>query len=74
VVSTDCPGGAREILADGRYGPLVRPGSHRELADAMAAVLAAPPPPELLRSAAERYTLEAAVDAYLPALGLEPRP
>ena len=34
VVSTDCPGGSREILEDGRYGRLVPVGNAAELAAA----------------------------------------
>ncbi len=34
VVSTDCPGGAREILADGKYGELVPPGDAEAMARA----------------------------------------
>jgi glycosyltransferase involved in cell wall biosynthesis len=33
VVSTDCPSGPREILADGKYGLLAVPGDHVDLAD-----------------------------------------
>jgi glycosyltransferase involved in cell wall biosynthesis len=35
VVATDCPGGVREVLADGRSGLLVPPGDPGALADAM---------------------------------------
>jgi glycosyltransferase involved in cell wall biosynthesis len=39
VVSTDCPGGAREILADGKYGELVPPGDAAAMARAMLKIL-----------------------------------
>lgn len=40
VVSTDCPHGPAEILADGRYGRLVALGDTPALADALTAALA----------------------------------
>lgn len=45
VVATDCPYGPREILADGRYGPLVPVGDVASLAQAIGKVLAATPVP-----------------------------
>ncbi len=38
VVSTDCPGGPREILEDGRHGFLVPMGDHERIADAVQAL------------------------------------
>ncbi len=40
VISTDCPGGVREILADGAYGDLVPVGDAAAMAEAMEKVLA----------------------------------
>jgi glycosyltransferase involved in cell wall biosynthesis len=39
VISTDCPGAAREILADGAYGDLVPVGDAAAMAEAMEKVL-----------------------------------
>ncbi len=39
TVSTDCPGGSREILADGRYGRLVPVGDPNALARALESAL-----------------------------------
>lgn len=72
VVATDTPGGAREILQDGRYGPLVPARAPRLLAESMCGVLDNPLPSECLRAAAARYTLDAATSAYLEALDLQP--
>lgn len=72
VVSTDCPSGPREILVDGRYGRLVPPGDPAALADAIAATLAAPPEPEVLREAVRRFAPEASLQVYLDALELAP--
>jgi glycosyltransferase involved in cell wall biosynthesis len=63
-VATDCPSGPREILNDGRTGPLVPVGDHQALARAMRHVLDNPPAPGLLKSAAERFSVARAVDTY----------
>jgi len=70
AVATDCPSGPRELLAGGRYGPLVPVGDHVALARAMLATLQAPLPAERLREAVSAYTVEAATSGYLDALGL----
>jgi len=73
VVSTDCPSGPREILQDGRYGPLVPVGDDAAMATAMGAVLDTPPSRNEMRRAAEPYTLENSTDRYLEILGLAGR-
>jgi glycosyltransferase involved in cell wall biosynthesis len=70
VVSTDCPSGPREILADGRYGRLVTVGDDEALADAVGATLTDPPPARLLKEAALPYEVESSTDAHLEAMGL----
>ena len=74
VVSTDCPSGPREILADGRYGPLVPVDDAAALAEALSTTLDHPLPPDRLREAARPYAIEASTDAYLNAMGLPPCP
>ena len=56
VVSTDCPHGPREILQDGRYGPLVPPGKPKQLAEAIVATLAQPPDPARLVTRAKDFS------------------
>lgn len=70
VVATDCPSGPREILQDGRIGPLVPVGDAAALATAILQTLDAPPPQALLRDAARPYEIEASTDAYLDAMRL----
>lgn len=65
VVSTDCPSGPAEILAGGRYGPLVPPGKPDALADAIVEVLDHPPDPQELRQGAQRFSCERGITAYL---------
>lgn len=69
VVSTACPSGPDEILADGRYGRLVPVSDAPSLAQAMEATLKAPLPAERLREAVAEYTAERAAERYLQALG-----
>ncbi len=63
AVATDCPSGPREVLQGGALGPLVPVGDHEAMAEAVAGVLAHPPPREALRSAVERYDADAVLDA-----------
>lgn len=70
AVSTDCPSGPREILADGRYGALVAVGDAPGLAEAMRATLAAPLPAATLREAVAAYSVEVATQGYLAELGV----
>ena len=72
IVSTDCPSGPRELLADGRLGRLVPVGDDRQFARAMQQALGEQPPLEAMQHAASAYTVEASTDAYLAAMGLGP--
>lgn len=58
VVATDCRSGPREILQDGRLGPLVPVGDPESMAEAMARMLDAPTESAQLRTAVAEYTLE----------------
>jgi glycosyltransferase involved in cell wall biosynthesis len=67
LVSTRCPGGAREILADGRYGQLVPVGDETALAQAIEMTLdgkSPAPSPEGWRC----FEMDVAVTQYLEAL------
>lgn len=68
TVSTDCPGGAAEILVNGVYGPLVPVGDDKALGDAILATLDAPPDPEFLHQRAAEFSTDQAVDQYLAVL------
>jgi len=72
VVATDCPSGPRELLQDGRYGPLVPVGDADKLAEAMLETLQHPLPPETIREAAAEYTVENSARRYLEVLGFWP--
>jgi glycosyltransferase involved in cell wall biosynthesis len=70
VISTDGPGGAREVLANGENGPLVPPGDPCALARSISALLddARAGLPRV-HHPVERFSEKAAVDAYLDLLG-----
>ncbi|MBN2386539.1 MAG: glycosyltransferase [Anaerolineales bacterium] len=68
VVSTDCPGGPAEILANGKYGRLAPVGDPEALAGALAAALDNPLPPEALRQRAEDFSIEVITRRYLQVL------
>jgi glycosyltransferase involved in cell wall biosynthesis len=70
VVATDCPSGPAEILDEGRYGRLVRPGDPEALASAILETLAVGPNPELLRQRAQTFSAQYATGRYLDLLGL----
>ena len=72
VVSTDCPHGPRELLANGELGRLVPVGDPRALADAVLEALDEEPDPDRLRAHAETYSATRSADGYLDALGLSP--
>jgi len=65
VVSTDCPGGSKEILENGKYGKLVPVGDHEAIAKAIIDTLKNPPPKELLQERGKMFSVEAAVNKYL---------
>jgi glycosyltransferase involved in cell wall biosynthesis len=64
VVSTDAPHGPREILAGGRFGPLVPAGDGQALAAAMAATLDRPPSAKLLQERAADFEVGKIADRY----------
>jgi glycosyltransferase involved in cell wall biosynthesis len=74
AVSTDCPSGPREILQDGRLGPLTPPGDAEALAQAIRQTLDAPPDRQTLRDGAAPFFTDQAADQYLRVMGLEPTP
>lgn len=65
VVSTDCPGGSREILADGKYGALVGVGDANSVANAILAELDNPTARDILLRRSEDFSVDRAVDNYL---------
>jgi len=64
VVSTDCPSGPREILADGEFGRLVPVGDSDAFAAALAATLDDDVDRDLLRERAEDYASERVLARY----------
>lgn len=73
VAAVDGAGGTREVLAEGKYAPLVPPGNHEALAQALAQTLDHPHSGEYLRAAARPFAVETSTDAYLDAMGLPRR-
>lgn len=70
VVSVDCPSGSREILQDGKYGPLVAVQDDIALSQAIIDTLDHPLPKNMLQQAAKPYSVSSATTAYLGAFNL----
>jgi len=68
VVSTDCPGGSREILEDGKIGALVAVGDADAMALAILSQLDNPTPKDVLLRRAEDFSVEGGVSNYLALL------
>lgn len=73
VISTDCPGGSREILAGGAYGELVPVADARAMAAAIDRALDGER--HNVDSAwLDQFRLETVIDQNIKILGLPPRP
>lgn len=72
VVATDCPSGPRELLEDGRLGPLVPVGNPAALAEGIVTALDTAIDRAQLQESVSQYTIEKSARAYLETLGLEP--
>jgi glycosyltransferase involved in cell wall biosynthesis len=68
VVSTDCPGGSAEILADGKYGGLVDVSDANGMAEAILTELDKATDRDMLLRRAEDFSVERAVSTYLKLL------
>ena len=65
VIAADCPGGAGELLADGRFGLLVPCNDQPALAEAIIRIVQSPPDPEVVRSRVASFDLQSILDRYL---------
>ena len=68
VVSTDCPGGTREILGDGAWGALTPVGDPAALAAAISQAIHAPTAPHELIGRANDFSAESSISAYEDAI------
>lgn len=69
VVSTDCPYGPSETLANGKFGALVPVGDHEALAQAMLKTLDHPLAAKTLQEAVAGFSVARSTQRYLQALG-----
>lgn len=63
VVATDCPGGSKDVLGEGRYGRLVPVGDDEAMAEALLASLTGPRP-EITAEAWARFSEETSLQQY----------
>ena len=73
IVSTDCPGGPREVLDDGRYGQLVPVGDAAAFAAALERALDTPVDAAAQRRRAADFAVEPIAEQYLEVLLSRPR-
>lgn len=71
VAATDCPSGPREILDNGKLGPLAPMKAPDKLAEAVIQVLEHPPDRQALKAAVAPYHVRQATEAYLRVLGYD---
>lgn len=69
-VSTRCPSGPNETLAEGQYGPLVAMGDYMDMAKQIINVIDQPHPAEYLKSAVAEYHVNISAKRYLELLGV----
>lgn len=72
-ISTRCPSGPNETLAEGRYGTLLEMGDSDAMAKAILSTLAKPMASEELQHAVAEYKDTISAGHYLRLLGIEPR-
>lgn len=70
VVSTDCPSGPREILENGKYGPLVPVGDVKGMAEAIKLALRSSVSGSFLCERAQAFSLVDVIKQYEEYLGL----
>ncbi len=68
VVATDCPGGTADILEYGRYGKLAPVGDFQAVASAIEETLENPPDRIFLKSAANKFSVDAIARQYMDVL------
>jgi glycosyltransferase involved in cell wall biosynthesis len=73
VISTDCAGGPREILEEGKWGRLVPVGDSDTMARVIIETLNHPLPVDV-RERAAYFSVERATDQYLKIMGCEVSP
>ena len=69
TVSTNCPFGPAEILADGRFGRLTPVGDVESMAKAILLALDEPIEPAILRARGVSFSIKACAAAYLSLFG-----
>lgn len=65
VVSTDCPGGSREILQDGEFGKLVPVNNHKKLAAAIINTVKNKPIKKNLKERGNYFNLDNSTRCYI---------
>ena len=70
AVSTDCPFGPSETLANGKYGKLVPVGDPENMATAILDTLSNPLSADALLEAVAPFSVERSTQRYLEVLGL----